>query len=69
MSRRPAAITQADIARALRAAGQCGYPAEVLVLPGGVISIRPLTGTAAVPAGAPQAQEAPPVDDNEPIVL
>jgi hypothetical protein len=38
MSRRPASVLQADIARALRAARQCGA-GPVRILPGGTILI------------------------------
>jgi hypothetical protein len=40
MSRRPASVTQADIARALRAARQCGAGA-VRIQPDGTILINP----------------------------
>lgn len=42
MSRRPAAITQADVARVLRAAQACGGW-RVEILPGGVISLLPIS--------------------------
>jgi hypothetical protein len=44
MSRRPARVTQADVARAIRAAQQCGA-GEVRVLPDGTIAILPQAGT------------------------
>lgn len=40
MSRTPARITQADVARAIRAAQQCGA-GRVRVLPDGTITIDP----------------------------
>lgn len=40
MSRSPARITQADVARAIRAAQQCGA-GQVKVLPDGTITIDP----------------------------
>lgn len=40
MSRTPAKVTQADVARAIRAAQQCGAGA-VKVLPDGTIMIEP----------------------------
>lgn len=40
MSRTPARITQADVARAIRAAQQCGA-GQVRVLPDGTITIDP----------------------------
>jgi hypothetical protein len=49
MSRRPALITQADVARAIRAAKQCGAQA-VEVCPDGTIRIS-LVETASVQAG------------------
>lgn len=41
MSRRPALVTQADIARALRAVKSAGVVARVEVSPDGTISIVP----------------------------
>ncbi|NVO13827.1 MAG: hypothetical protein HXX10_07310 [Rhodoplanes sp.] len=58
MSRTPAKVTQADVARALRAAMQTGA-GSVLVRPDGTIEIMLTAGPAA----------APPVDDLGPIVL
>jgi acid phosphatase class B len=40
MSRAPARITQADVARAIRAAQQCGA-GDVRILPDGTITISP----------------------------
>lgn len=40
MSRTPARVTQADVARAIRAAQQCGA-GRVYVLPDGTITIDP----------------------------
>ncbi len=42
MSRRPARFTQSDITRALKAAGQCGYPTMVEILPDATIRIVPV---------------------------
>jgi len=42
MSRRPANITQADIARALRAMMQVGYQGALEIRPDGTIRIIPL---------------------------
>lgn len=61
MSRRPATITQADVSRALRAAGQCGWAAEVVILPGGAILIRPAGTTNA--SELPAAQRTEQVDE------
>jgi len=55
MSRRPASVTQADVARALRAAQQAG-PAWRVELDGGVI--RMIQGNPASPAATP-APETP----------
>jgi hypothetical protein len=41
MSRTPAKFTQADIARTLRAAAQCGLRVEVVLEPDGRIRIVP----------------------------
>lgn len=41
MPRRPATFTQADIARAIRAAEQCETPREVVLEPDGTIRIVP----------------------------
>ena len=42
MPRTPARVTQADIARALRAAQQVGSPMAVKLLPDGTIEIVPV---------------------------
>ncbi|MFZ5737682.1 MAG: hypothetical protein ACOY6K_12460 [Pseudomonadota bacterium] len=56
MSRTPASTTQADIARAIRAAQQCGAGEVRVILPGGaVIAIQPRPGPAAGPAAAGEA--------------
>jgi hypothetical protein len=47
MSYRPARITQADVARAIRAAQQCGA-GQVKVLPDGTITIDPQPGKMSV---------------------
>lgn len=66
MSRSPARCTQADVARALRAVEQVGYPGVVEIGRDGTIRIVPyaLVAPAADPAPAPQ-----PVDDDSPIDL
>lgn len=51
MSRTPARVTQADIARAIRAAQQTGA-GDVLVQPDGSILIRPSPKTADAPLDA-----------------
>jgi hypothetical protein len=62
MSRTPARVTQADVARALRAVEQCGYPGIVEIARDGTIRI--------VPIGLErQAPEPEPLDDDEPIEL
>ena len=43
MPRTPARVTQADIARALRAAQQVGAPMAVKLLPDGTIEIVPVS--------------------------
>lgn len=58
MSRRPAIVTQADVARALRAARQAGA-AFVDVQPDGTIRIR-------LDAPPPVASK---TDDDEPVIL
>lgn len=60
MPRRPAAITQADVARAIRAVRDAGISATVEIKPDGTILIR--TGAAA-PA------EPPPVEESKEPVL
>lgn len=61
MSRRPARITQADVARAIRAADQCDSKRIVEIAPDGTIRLIPGNG------------ERPPVhatlDDDKPIEL
>ena len=47
MPRRPARVTQADIARAIRAAEQAGSPRTVEITPDGTIKLVPVEpGTA-----------------------
>lgn len=41
MSRRPARCTEADIGRAIKAAGKAGKPMAVEILPDGTIRITP----------------------------
>lgn len=64
MSRRPALVTQADVARALRAVEQTHTRAAVEILPDGTIRIVPLEGS---PIGA--APPTAPVEPEENIVL
>jgi hypothetical protein len=45
MSRRPANVTQASVARALRAVKQVGYDASVMIDPDGTIRIVPIEVT------------------------
>lgn len=61
MSRTPARITQADVARAIRAAQQCGA-GQVRVLPDGSIAIDLTTGKTV-------DNRAPEVEDDEEVVL
>lgn len=64
MSRRPALVTQADVARALRAVEQTHMRAAVEILPDGTIRIVPIDATAS--ATAPPTA---PVEPEENIVL
>lgn len=66
MSRRPAIITQADVARALRAVEQVRYPGVVEITPDGTIRIVPLSQQPAPSASAESEQQ---LDDGEPIEL
>lgn len=66
MSRRPAIITQADVARALRAVEQVRYPGVVEITPDGTIRIVPLSQQPAPSASAQPEQQ---LDDGEPIEL
>jgi hypothetical protein len=45
MPRRPARVTQADIARAIRAAEQAGSPRTVEITPDGTIKLVPVEPT------------------------
>jgi hypothetical protein len=63
MSRRPALVTQADVARALRAMEQVQYPGVVEITPDGTIRIVPL------PKQAAQVEAEHPLDDGRPIEL
>lgn len=57
MPRRPASVTQADVARALRACKNAGVLGEVVVcLEGGAITIKPLD------CDADRHKASPPVD-------
>ena len=69
MSRRPAATTQADIARAIRAAQQCGA-GVVEIKPDGTIYVRvsPQT-TAEIPENEPRPEEPTPVEPKRKVVL
>lgn len=61
MSRRPARVTQADVARAIRAVEQCRYPGIVEIMRDGTIRIVPANQNRATPADT--------LDDDEPIEL
>lgn len=52
MPRTSARVTQADIARAIRAAQQVGAPMAVDILPDGTIRLMPVQGP--LPAPAPE---------------
>jgi len=61
MSRRPARVTQADIARSLRAAEQVGHGHIVEIAPDGTIRILP-------PGAAPRVAIArAPIDEEAPV--
>lgn len=66
MPRTAARVTQADIARALRAAQQVGAPAAVEVTPDGTIRIVPIS---AVPGGDSGEKRRETVDAQERPVL
>lgn len=60
MGRRPAKVTQADIARALRAVAQLAVPMAVEIAPDGTIRLMPIQmeKLKAAPAGsAPVAED------------
>ncbi len=61
MPRSPARVTQADIARALRAVAAVGAKARVDVLPDGTIRITPL--------GAEAGENPPPAEPEREIIL
>lgn len=63
MSRRPALVTQADVARALRAAEQCREPRVVEITPEGIIRIVPASDR------SPTPETYQPLDDDSPIEL
>jgi hypothetical protein len=67
MSRTPARFTQADIARAIRAAQQTGAGA-IFVLPDGTIRIQPTREPLAHPPAASGIASAD-IDDDEVIPL
>lgn len=60
MSRRPALVTQADVARVLRAIDQVHSDREVQIDPDGTIRIVPARRK-------PLLEQMPPVDDEAPI--
>lgn len=66
MPRTPARVTQADIARALRAAQQVGSPMAVKVRPDGTIEIVPVMPASGGDSGEKRQQ---PVDVRERPVL
>ncbi len=57
MSRRPAVITQADVARAIRAADQAGSLRVVEITPQGVIRLVPADHRPENPEPVPQIDE------------
>jgi len=59
MSRRPALVTQAAVARALRAVGQVGYLGVVEIAPDGTIRIVPIEVTGTPSTALPQALDEP----------
>lgn len=59
MPRRPAIITQADVARAIRAADQASSPRIVEISPDGTIRLVPVK----------HSPETAPVDDEQPIEI
>ncbi|WP_193336200.1 hypothetical protein [Devosia beringensis] len=61
MSRRPAMVTQADVARALRAVDQVGIAAVVEIARDGTIRI--------VPADLARASKLAPLDDDDDFQL
>jgi len=61
MPRRPAAITQADVARAVRAVAQTGYAGVIEITRDGTIRI--------IPAPADKKPPAPALDDDDDIEL
>jgi hypothetical protein len=63
MSRRPALVSQADVARAIRAADQAQSPRVIEITPDGVIRIVPFTGQ------TPVEQPTPRLDVRKPIEL
>jgi hypothetical protein len=58
LSNRPANVTQAAIARVLRAVNSSGVPARIDVKPDGTISIVTGLPEAAAPATAPEEHDA-----------
>ena len=50
MPRTAARVTQADIARAIRAAQQAGAPMAIDILPDGTIRLIPVSGPVPVPS-------------------
>jgi hypothetical protein len=57
MPRRPARVTQADIARAIRAAEQAGSPRTVEITPDGTIKLVPVESGAAKPEASGKKRE------------
>lgn len=57
MPRRPARATQADIARAIRAAEQAGSPRTVEVTPDGTIKLVPVEPEPAKPEASGKKRE------------
>ena len=57
MPRRPARVTQADIARAIRAAEQAGSPRTVEITPDGTIKLVPVEPKTAKPEASGKKRE------------
>lgn len=64
MANRPAATTQATIARALRAVKAAGVQSEVKIAPDGTITIIPID-----PDEKRAGAQAPPKPDPEPVIV
>jgi len=73
VSRRPAVITQADIARVLRAMHQVAYPGALEIAPDGTMRVVPAsagpTDQGLVPARSATHRDGASVDDSDIIDL